>query len=153
VAPATNATATAAAEARGAALASEISRLRDRLHPTTTPQQPARNLFQFNAAPAARAITGRAVTPENEAALLPPSAPPAVAAMTLIGIAEDPGPAGMIRTAIISGFGELFLARQGDAVTSRYRVANISSDVVELRDVDDSCAQREGGCTVRLALK
>src|SRR5690348_8272249 len=33
----------------GAQLAAEIERLHDRLHPTATPEQPQRNLFEFGA--------------------------------------------------------------------------------------------------------
>jgi hypothetical protein len=66
--------------------------------------------------------------------------------MTLIGIAEDPGADGVIRTAIISGFGDVFLVKEGESVTSRYKVARISGDVVELSDATDASI-------IRLALK
>jgi len=66
--------------------------------------------------------------------------------LRLSGIAEDRTPGGVVRTAIISGRGQLFLAKQGDAVTDRYQVARISSEVVELTDLTD-------GSLVRLALK
>jgi hypothetical protein len=64
----------------------------------------------------------------------------------LSGIAEDVTAEGVSRTAIISGFGQLFLVKEGDSVTDRYRVAKISSDVVELSDLT-------GGAVLRLALK
>jgi hypothetical protein len=66
--------------------------------------------------------------------------------MRLSGIAEDATPDGVVRTAIISGFGQLFLAKEGDQVTDRYRVVKISSDVVELTDLADRS-------TFRLALR
>ena len=66
--------------------------------------------------------------------------------MRLSGIAEDATPDGVVRTAIISGFGQLFLAKEGDPVTDRYRVVKISSDVVELTDLADRS-------TFRLALR
>jgi hypothetical protein len=128
----------------GAALAAEIARLHDRLHPTTAPQQPARNLFEFGAARAPGTV---AIAPEVPRETMAPAAPPApAAALNLLGIAEDVGPDGPIRTAIISGSGELFLAKEGEAVTLQYRVAAIAGDGVELRDVND-------GTTVRLDLK
>ena len=61
---------------------------------------------------------------------------PAPPALKLSGIAEDATPDGLVRTAILSGFGQLFLAKEGDNVTERYRVVQISSDVVELTDLD-----------------
>ena len=45
-----------------------------------------------------------------------------------------------MRTAIISGDGQLFMVKEGEKVTPRYRVAKISADVVELLDLDDSRA-------------
>lgn len=128
----------------GAALAAEIARLHDRLHPTTAPQQPARNLFEFGAARAPRTIALAPEVPRDTMALAAPRAAPS---LNLLGIAEDVGPDGRpIRTAIISGYGELFLAKEGEAVTLQYHVAAIASDGVELKDVND-------GTTVRLDLK
>jgi len=124
---------------RGAELAEEIARLHERLRPTTTPSQPGRNLFSFRA-PRARAATEIATPPAviTEAPLARPAQPP----LKLAGIAEDEGPDGPVRTAIISGDGQLFMAKEGDAVTLRYRVAKISADVVELTDLTDNSVRR-----------
>lgn len=125
-------------EIHGAQLAAEISRLRDRLHPTTAPQAPGRNLFQFSrsraaGAPAAAIVTAApAEAPMPAPVVVPP--PP----LKLVGIAEDAGPDGAVRTAIISGFGQLFLAKLGEPVTDRYQVAKISGDAAELIDRDDN---------------
>src|SRR5579864_3932362 len=129
-------------EARGAALASEIARLHDRLRPIATPRQPARNLFAFHEAPVAP------VPDLPIPALVATEAPraPAQPALKLAGIAEDPGPDGPVRLAIISGEGQLFMVKEGEAVTPRYRIVKIAADVVELTDVAD-------GTTRRLALK
>jgi hypothetical protein len=73
--------------------------------------------------------------------------------LSLAGIAEDPGPAGgvPVRTAIIAGNGQLFLAKEGDIVTDRgvegvegveYRVGTISADSAELTDLRDSTIRR-----------
>ena len=129
-----------AIDSRGAELADEIARLHERLRPTTTPSQPGRNLFTFRAA--------RAQAP---APVAPPPAPANVEApvvrdalptLKLAGIAEDADDDGPVRTAIISGDGQLFMVKEGDAVTLRYRVAKISVDVVELTDLTDNSVRR-----------
>jgi hypothetical protein len=132
-------------DARGEALANEIARLHDRLRPAAVPRQPSRNLFSY----APRPVRG-AAPPPIASKPAPPEAPavgrPAAPALKLSGIAEDTTPDGVVRTAIISGSGQLYLVKEGESVTTRFRVAKISSDVVELSDLTD-------GTTLRLALK
>jgi hypothetical protein len=132
------------AELHGADLASEIARLRERLHPTSAPHAPVRNLFEFSrTAPRRPAADSRpAVTEEH----LPPPAAPAPSSFRLVGIAEDAGPDGPVRTAIISGFGQLFFAKPGERVTDRFEVARISGEAAELRDLLDNSS-------ITLALK
>ena len=126
-------------EKSGADLASEIAKLHERLRPAATPRQDGRNLFQFNARRPAPAPGRPAASAERvDTPAPPPSTPP----FRLSGIAEDPGPDGPIRTAIISSPGELFLVTEGDMVTPRYRVARISADVVELVEIDTDAALR-----------
>jgi hypothetical protein len=124
---------------QGADLAKEIARLHEQLRPDATPRQPARNLFTYRAAP----VTHQAA-PAPAPALSEPAAPvaPPLPPLKLSGIAEDDGPDGPIRTAIISAEGQLFLVKAGDAVTSRYRVARVASDVVELTDTIDNSIRR-----------
>jgi hypothetical protein len=132
-----------AIDGRGAALASEISRLHERLRPTARPSEAGRNLFSFVASrPRPVELVHVPAAALTEAPIRRPTLP----AMRLSGIAEDATPGGVVRTAIISGFGQLFLAKEGDAVTDRYRVVKISSDVVELTDLADRT-------TLRLALR
>jgi hypothetical protein len=69
-------------------------------------------------------------------------APIALPPLKLSGIAEDAGPDGPVRQAFINGGGELFMVKEGDTVTPRYRVAKISADVVELTDVIDNSVRR-----------
>src|SRR5262245_49093216 len=122
---------TTAVELRGAELAAEIARLRERLRPGTAPQTPGRNLFEFSRrAPAAIASPPPAPVISDSG---PP--PPAAPGVKLIGIAEDAGAEGPIRTAIISGFGQVFLAKIGERVTDRFEVAKISSDAAQLMDL------------------
>jgi hypothetical protein len=70
--------------------------------------------------------------------------------LTLVGVAEDFDQDGAaLRTAVISGSGQLFLAKERDTVTDRgvsYTVAQIFPESVELTDPRD-------GTTLRLTLK
>jgi hypothetical protein len=129
-----------AIDARGANLASEIERLHERLRPSESPRTPGRNLFTFRAA-APRIV---APAPAPQAAIVDAPAPPRPVepVFKLAGIAEDPGPEGPVRTAIISGEGQLFVVTVGQMVTARYRVERISADVVELVDVNDNTTRR-----------
>ena len=130
-----------ALDARGEALAAEIARLSDRLRPTVAPRAPARNLFQFtperprprDAAPPVHAALSEA-KPIAAAAPAPP--------FKLIGIAEDAGPSGPVRTAIVSAPGQLFLVKEGQPITLRYRVVKIGADVLELEDLSDHTSVR-----------
>ena|SRR5436305_8713065 len=124
-----------------------IESLHDWLSRPATPQPRSRNLFAFAAAPrSTRAVVDPARVEASAPQPLPsPSAPPAPP-LKLIGLAEDSGPAGASRTAIISGNGQLFVVTSGDAVTSRYRVASVSTTLVELTDL-------QTGETLRLALR
>jgi hypothetical protein len=128
---------TTAIELQGAELAAEVARLRARLRPADQPQDPARNLFQFSAR-ASRSAPGALPAPLEPAAV---SAPPPPPPFSLIGFASE----GAVRTAIISGSGDLFLAREGDSITAQYRVIRIDADGVELGAVD--------GRTVTLTLQ
>jgi len=62
--------------------------------------------------------------------------------LKLAGIAEDEGPEGAVRTAIISAPGQLLLVKEGETIVQRYRVTKISSDVVELVDLGDNSIRR-----------
>jgi hypothetical protein len=127
-------------DARGEDLAKEIARLHERLRPDATPRLPGRNLFTFQSAVrTARQPMVPAPVPA------PVEAPPPIAvapSLKLIGLAEDDGPDGVVRTAIISGEGELFVVKVGDSVTARYVVTTISADVVELTDTSDQTVRR-----------
>lgn len=132
-----------AIDSRGDALASEVARLHERLRPVETPRQPSRNLFSFASSRPRPAAPVQAPKPALREAPAPRPAPPA---LKLSGIAEDTTPEGPVRTAIISGLGQLFFAKEGGNITDRYRVVRISTDVVEITDLAD-------GTTLRLALK
>jgi len=143
-------------EDRGAALASEIARLHERLRPQDAPREPTRNPFAFRSTGRALSSTSTSSTAASVAAAAAQEAAVAASlsgplALRLAGLAEESGDANVapVRTAIISGSGQVFLAKEGDRVTDRdvvYAVGNISADSVELTDVRD-------GSTHRLTLK
>jgi hypothetical protein len=124
-------------ELQGAELAAEVARLRARLRPPDQPQEPARNLFQFGER-AARAAASAPDLPAIEAPMVTAPPPPPLA---LIGFASE----GATRTAIISGFGDLFLAREGDQVAGQYRVSRVDGDGVDVTSLSD-------GSTITLRL-
>ena len=51
-----------------------------------------------------------------------------------------------VRTAILSGLGDVFLVKAGEIVASRYEVVAVGADAVELRDLGT-------GRTLRLGLR
>ncbi len=129
------------ADVRGEELKSEIARLHERLRPSAAPLQ-TRDLFRYSAKqPATQAAAG---TPPGPVPLVLPML--AALAVKLVGIAEDVGPDGPVRTAMLSFRGDLIFAKEGEPVGTQYRVARISADVVELTD-------STAGSTLRLALK
>jgi len=132
-----------AVEKQGASLAHEIFRLREQTRLVTEPQRPSRNLFRFATSPPP--ATAQPLSEVPAFAGREPHGPPPPPALSLIGLAQDEGPAGTVRTAIISGGGNLFIVKEGEPVTPRFRVSRISGEVVELVDTD--------GAFLRLALK
>src|SRR5262245_29560763 len=129
----------AAVDARGAELANEIARLHDRLRPTTAPTPPGRNVFAFRARAAAAPAPTSA--PSRPIIVEPPPVPPGPS-FKLVGIAEDDGPDGPIRTAFISSDGQLLMVKEGERIANRYDVTHITPDVVELTDVADNTVRR-----------
>jgi hypothetical protein len=124
----------------GAELAVEVKRLHERLRPSDTPVH-SRDLFRYagkGSASATAVVTAAPPAP----AVQEQAFAPLVAPLKLEGLAEDQGDQGPVRTAIISGFGDIFLVKVGDSVTSRYRVAKISPDAVELTDLSNNTPLR-----------
>lgn len=132
-----------AVDKSGAELAAEIGRLHEHLHPTVEPDQPARDLFAFRAR-ASRAIPTNSDAQPVVAASTDPG--PRPAPFSLIGVAEDSG----VRTAIVSGSGELFLVKEGERFAGdRYTVVRIEDAAIEVADA----AGEPGAGAFRLALK
>ncbi len=128
-----------AVEASGEALASEIARLRERLRPSVVPLQ-TRDVFRYVASPSS--VPPSSPRPDAPPAHEAPEAPP----LRLIGIAEDGVDGGIVRTAIVSGYGQVFLVKDGEALTDRFRVSTVRADAVELVDATDQT-------TLRLAIQ
>ncbi len=129
-----------AAPAQVVDLGPEAERLARRVEAVASFAAPARDLFRFRAAvpvakvevPVAPAVS---VTPT---AIAPPAPPPFV----LTGIAEDRQGDVLVRTAIVSGPGDLWLVKAGDVVDGRFQVTAVEADAVEIVRADTGAAVR-----------
>jgi hypothetical protein len=137
-------------EAAGAAAApsdieEQANRLQARLQQEALYREPGRNLFRFAPRPAARpsapGSTEAAVPAVPELATAPPPLP-----MRLAGVAIDQDGDATVRTAILSTFSGVVLARPGDEVLDRFRVTAVQEEAVDLVTIAD-------GTPVRLTLK
>jgi hypothetical protein len=138
-APAETAAARAAREAaaaKPAPLAFDVTaaaeRLRVQRREAPAPRGQGRNPFEF--ATVTTPAPPRVVAPPPPAAPTEP-APPPPPPLTLSGIVDKTVGDQQVRTAVISGLGQLFFAKTGDTIATRYEVTAISPDVVELRDI------------------
>lgn len=119
----------------------DVDRAADRLRTrrdTMPPPAARRNPFEYDLAPVRSAARRTEPPPAVEVEPDQPRRP----LFTLSGVAEKDG----VRTAVIAGFGQLFFAKAGDTVASRYEVIAVGADAVELRDTYD-------GQTLRLLLR
>lgn len=114
-----------------AALQSEIGRLHERLGPTAAPTR-TRDLFRFTTRAPRRPVIAPVVAVADAEAVVPLQ--PVRPALTLIGVAEDVTPDGVVRTAIVSGLGDVFLVKTGDSIRLQYRVEQVSADAVQVVD-------------------
>jgi hypothetical protein len=122
----------------------QAARLRDYLEQAPTPDRSGRNPFSF-------ARRARRSQPTADVVDVDPPAPPVALGpsrpqLSLIGIAEDRGPDGPVRRAVVSGMGQLFIVAAGARITPRFLVVTIGADAVEIADAED-------GATFRLALR
>lgn len=120
-----------------ASVQSQASRLRLRLATAPSPQSPIRNPFMFAAREAApRTAVPRVPEPrEVVAAAEPVEIEPD---LVLLGVAEQ----GKTRTALIGAGEELIMVTEGQSVAGRYRVAAVSADGVELKDLTTGATRR-----------
>lgn len=117
-----------------AVLQSEMSRLHARLAPTAAPSR-SRDLFRFSVRPVERRRAVASPRPAPVAAesdVVPVAAPRPV--LSLIGVAEDTDGATLVRTAILSGPGDVYLVKPGETLRGQFRVEQVSADAVQLTD-------------------
>lgn len=134
-------------EALAADVQSQAARLKQRIATAPAPQAPARNPFSF-ADPSPTPRPSR-MQRRAEAIGSPPLAnpEPPEPELTLLGVAEQQTPDGVVRTALLGGRGEeLFMVVAGQNLAGRYRVVAVGADAVELKD-------ELTGLTRRLTLK
>ena len=120
----------------------QAARLRQRLAVAPAPGEPLRNPFAFDTR---EARMRRHVAPVVTPASVVVDAPrvPAEPALSLVGIAEQQTPAGLVRTAMIStGGDDLLMVTEGQAVGLRYRVVAVGADAVELKNVGTGATRR-----------
>jgi hypothetical protein len=115
---------------------SQAARLRQRLAAAPILQPPSRNPFTFAARePVIVPAAVRPRTLETPVVADPPLPEPA---LVLLGVAEQ----GSTRTAMV-GFGdELLMATEGQTLASRYRVAKVGADAIELVDLGTGATRR-----------
>lgn len=111
------------------------ARLRARRSEAPRPRAPERNPFEFAPAAPVRLAGGaaRGAAPAP-AQVMPPTVPPPPQ-LTLSGVAETRQGDQVVRTAIISGMGQLFFAKPGDRLANTFMVSIVGPDIVELREV------------------
>jgi hypothetical protein len=127
-------------EALAGDVQAQAVRLRQRLASAPGPDAPHRNPFLFESRPVA---APRLTVPRIEAALPsePPPAPEPV--LVLVGVAEDHGPKGLVRTAILTDDADgVFIVPVGQTVINQYRVEAIGADAVELKDIATGAVRR-----------
>jgi hypothetical protein len=133
---------TLAEELRG-----QADRLRERLANAPAPRTPSRDPFRYRVpdTPSGSVPPSAIATPSLRPGEAVP-ARPAVSSLRLVGIAEDTVDGVLVRRAILSGLGDLFIVGAGESVADRYTVNAVGADAVELDD-------RQSGETIRLVLR
>ena len=129
---------TSGTETLAADVQAQTARLRQRLASAPAPREPVRNPFAFAARPepAMRRVER---VPE------PPPPPPVSAEpiLTLIGIAEDHEPEGIVRTAVIAtAAGDVLTVKAGEHAIGLFRVQAVHADAVELAEIVSGSIRR-----------
>lgn len=121
----------------------EAERLARRLVETDEFSAPDRDPFRFRPAPAPVAV---APPPAPVAAAAVTPAPVQPPPFTLSGIAEDRQGDVVVRTAVVTGSGDLWLVKAGEKIEGQFSVTAVDADAVELIRADT-------GTTLRLTLR
>lgn len=121
-------------------LGPEAERLARRVEEMASFAAPARDLFRFRPPPA----TTKVEVPVTPALSLAPItvAAPAPPPFVLTGIAEDQQGDVLVRTAIVSGPGDLWLVKAGDTVDGHFQVVAVDADAVDIIRTDTGAAVR-----------
>lgn len=122
----------------------EAERLGRRLAGVETFAEPERDPFRFVRASAPPAPAPVPVSVAPAAAVTPPPVLPPPFALS--GIAEDRQGDVVVRTAVVTGSGELWLVKAGEKVEGKFEVTAVDADAVELIRADT-------GTTVRLTFR
>lgn len=119
----------------------EAVRLARRLSEADAFAAPDRDPFRFKLAPAPAPAAPPPVVPPvaTDVAAVPPPAPSPFA---LSGIAEERQGDAVIRTAVVTGLGELWLVKAGEKVEGKFEVTAVDADAVELIRADTGTAVR-----------
>lgn len=134
------ATGTSATETLAAEVQAHAARLRERLALAPRPQLPHRNPFVFDVKPVA---PPKPMATRADAAIPAEPLPPPEPTLTLIGITEDQGPKGLVRTAVLTDDADaVFVLTVGEMILDRYKVEAIGADAVELKDVGTNAIRR-----------
>jgi hypothetical protein len=133
---------TSGTEGLAADVQAQAVRLRERIAAAPVPTSPLRNPFTFAPKEDPRQ---RPAPPSPAAALTRATDVPDLSEppLSLIGVAEQQSPEGIVRTAILStDSDELFMLTEGDVLGARYRVRRIEADAVELIDLVTNSIRR-----------
>lgn len=131
----------------------QAQRLRRHLIDAPAPRDPGRNPFRYGQGPVpgGRSRPPR-VAPTGAAEVRAPEGPaegpaqlsPSLPSIRLVGMVEDGEGESVVRTAVISAFGNVHLVRVGDLLAERFSVTAIGADAVELLDTTTQQVLRLG---------
>ena len=127
-------------DALAAEVQAQAGRLRERLANAPAPRT-QRNPFSFGSAPTKHRVPSaeirHTITPPPNAAELP--AP----VIELIGIAENQGSTGVVRTAMMTNEqNDLIMVTAGQRILGRYDVLAVTEEAVDLKDVQTGATRR-----------
>ena len=113
---------------------SQAARLRQRLSSAPAPRATLRNPFEFvHLQPDAAVNDHKPASPTTPVNDSPPEPN-----LILIGLAEDGG----TRTAVIESGDDLVMAKEGETIVGRYRIAKVAGDAIELVDLITGTTRR-----------
>lgn len=121
-------------------LTAEADRLARRIQAQADYVEPARDPFRFKPAPAAPRPVAVIAAPAPAVTAAPPVIVPPPFALS--GIAEERQGEAVVRTAVITGSGDLWLVKAGEKVEGKFDVTAVEADAVELIRADTGTAVR-----------